>query len=1574
MICAFDCASDKAWPFVMSSLSNVSLPKPKDWQDFERKVRDLFAWVLADPNTQMNGRTGQPQHGVDIWGHRNEDRARLVGIQCKNSNDPITAVELETELEKATQFEPGIAEFILVTTAPRDATIQKKARQLTKARAQSARPILIAVWGWQDVEEHAAKYDRVWQAFCPTYNPYAERVRQDILARLDKIENQLIGKGQDPHSGAAASTGIQETLGIARTFGLKVKRFIDEYLISDTGVVPFGGRERELQCLDAWLSDENAASRMLVSAPAGLGKSALLVQWMKSLQDHGVVAEAGWNLVFVPISIRVGTSRPVDFWGGLAQRLAEITGTPIPPDAIQNGDALKDVVHGQLEAIASAKKQTLVIIDGLDEALQGTFDSSFIPSGIPQTLRILLSARWQVGDVDSAGWLRRLEWDRNIRSAKLELACLNREAVADVLLKLGAPADMLAYQQHLVERLSDLTKGEPILVRYYAEDLWDLSHDRARISIGDLDSLKPGFHNYFARWMSYQERLWSAEGIVDAGDTADSVLSILAFALGPLESRDLLDLMKAIHLRDDLIAEHRLLQPLRRFILGNGKPESGYVLCHPKVGEYLQAERFGARAATLRRALAIWGLNHLRDLNADRIEPHEASLYALQFLRGHFENAGLRATEWAELAENGWRRAWEHFEGVPRGFASDVQAAWNRLRREADQTSTVGARWRCALVLSSIRSIGINTPDELLCAAVTYGLLSIRQAVHFAEMGRSDAEAAWLLSQLSHLRVVSTAQSAALISTALDKARSCRDQKSRAQALASLTPHLVNEQKACALSDALTTAKATGDENTHAQVLASLAPHLSPEQSAEALAAASTFGFEAYRAKVLASLAPHLPPEQLAQALVVARSIDYEPYRVEALMSLVPHLAGEQRARALSDAFAAVNAIGADFSCEGVVAFVAPYLSPEQLSNMLARAKAIRYGMDRAVALASLGPHLSPEQLAEALGAAESIDDAQARAKALAALAAYLAPEQKAEVLSDALAAVKAIFNEVYRSVGLAFVAPHLLPEQLAEALAAAKAIGDEKSRALALASLAPRLSSEHVAEALAAARTIGDEQDRAAALKSLAPHLLPQQLAEALAATKAIVNDRHRVAALGWLAPYLLPEQLAEALAIAKATGNEDYRAWALLHLAWHLSQEQLAEAFAVAMALGDEASRVKALFYFAWNRSPEQLAQALAAAKAIGNESSRAALLQRLAQYLPPEEKTETLAEALATAKAISDEGLRALVLNSLASDLAPEQIAEAIAAAEAINGRDIRARALASLARYLSLEQLAEALAGAKAISNERDRAHALTSLAPHLAPEQKAEALSHALAAVMATKHEVFRAGELKSLIPHLLPEQLAEVLTAAEANSSEPFFRVKALESLAPYLPPELIAEALAATKTIDDRWNPAEAVASLAPRLSPDQLGEAFAAAKAIGSGWGRADALESLAPHLSPEQLAEALTATMTIDDDYRRATALGSLAPHLSPEQLAEALTIAKQIANDQARATALESLAPHVLPIQYTPLLNCVMETAARLNRGQALKAISKSLHISAALAGAEGLEGIHRAINDTARWYP
>jgi hypothetical protein len=535
-------------------------------------------------------------------------------------------------------------------------------------------------------------------------------------------------------------------LGIARIFRTRTRAFSDEYLVSETGPVPFGGRDTELRRLDDWLLDPNTSPRMVVTAPAGRGKSALLVRWMKALQEGGVCGQNGWQLAFMPVSIRVGSNRPEVFYEGLARRLAEITGEELPSDAIRDADGFRYAVRDILDRIAISDRRVIVVLDGLDEALQGSFDPSILPTVLPWNVRVLLSARWQVGDNDSRGWLVRLGWDCGVRVACLELDRLKADAIADVLVKLGAPVDIIPREPSLVARLAQLPEGEALLVKYYAEDLWGLAGKGASITRADLDNMKPGFDRYFKRWFERQDELWQEEGIDPA--KVDEVLQILAFALGPLVQVDISALMKRIHHAKGLIAPDRLLRPLRRFVFGDGKRNSGYVLSHPKIGDYLQNERFAALADELRRGFAAWGQAHLDDLNAGQISAEKASSYVLQFLPQHLTDVGATADDFMKMVEDGWRRAWEQFEGGERGFAATVQAASDALRRDG-QNLRLGARWRCALTLSSLKSLGQNVPSELALAAAKRGVITPRQAAHFAELKGPCEEGVTLLAGLA---------------------------------------------------------------------------------------------------------------------------------------------------------------------------------------------------------------------------------------------------------------------------------------------------------------------------------------------------------------------------------------------------------------------------------------------------------------------------------------------------------------------------------------------------------------------------------------------------------------------------------------------------------------------------------------------------------------------------------------------------------------------------------------------------------------------------------------------------------
>lgn len=131
---------------------NFRLPIPQNWQDFESICQKLWSEIWNDPTCQKNGRQGQAQHGVDVFGMPIYTK-RYAGVQCKDKDETLGSKleenELKKECDKATKFVPNISSFTLATTSPRDASIQKVAREINENREF---PFFVQVWSWDDIQ------------------------------------------------------------------------------------------------------------------------------------------------------------------------------------------------------------------------------------------------------------------------------------------------------------------------------------------------------------------------------------------------------------------------------------------------------------------------------------------------------------------------------------------------------------------------------------------------------------------------------------------------------------------------------------------------------------------------------------------------------------------------------------------------------------------------------------------------------------------------------------------------------------------------------------------------------------------------------------------------------------------------------------------------------------------------------------------------------------------------------------------------------------------------------------------------------------------------------------------------------------------------------------------------------------------------------------------------------------------------------------------------------------------------------------------------------------------------------
>ncbi|MEH3122801.1 MAG: hypothetical protein PGN16_12610 [Sphingomonas phyllosphaerae] len=166
---------------------------PKDWATFEDLCHALFKKVWNDPLAQKNGRRGQAQHGVDVFGSVNGDRKSYRGVQCKgkdaNYGSEAKLPEILAEVGKAENFTPTLEHWIFATTAPVDGALQKAARELSAER----KPIglfSIDVLGWEEIQALIAEHPELIQEFYPEHANHIPQVIEALKA-LPSLETKL---------------------------------------------------------------------------------------------------------------------------------------------------------------------------------------------------------------------------------------------------------------------------------------------------------------------------------------------------------------------------------------------------------------------------------------------------------------------------------------------------------------------------------------------------------------------------------------------------------------------------------------------------------------------------------------------------------------------------------------------------------------------------------------------------------------------------------------------------------------------------------------------------------------------------------------------------------------------------------------------------------------------------------------------------------------------------------------------------------------------------------------------------------------------------------------------------------------------------------------------------------------------------------------------------------------------------------------------------------------------------------------------------------------------------------------
>lgn len=173
------------------------LRKPENWDDFESLCKKLWGEIWGCKEIKKNGRKGQSQNGVDIYGIPNGEKT-YFGIQCKGkdeySHKQLSINEINNEIELAKKFKPPLKKFYFTTTGNKDSKIEEYIR-LKDIENREQKLFEVHLFSWEDIvdliDENKETHD--WYLNLQKY-----KIKSDVSISFQNNESEL--KGTVPFS------------------------------------------------------------------------------------------------------------------------------------------------------------------------------------------------------------------------------------------------------------------------------------------------------------------------------------------------------------------------------------------------------------------------------------------------------------------------------------------------------------------------------------------------------------------------------------------------------------------------------------------------------------------------------------------------------------------------------------------------------------------------------------------------------------------------------------------------------------------------------------------------------------------------------------------------------------------------------------------------------------------------------------------------------------------------------------------------------------------------------------------------------------------------------------------------------------------------------------------------------------------------------------------------------------------------------------------------------------------------------------------------------------------------------
>jgi LuxR family transcriptional regulator, maltose regulon positive regulatory protein len=242
-------------------------------------------------------------------------------------------------------------------------------------------------------ERRQASDDGYWYAYRRqgkhVHKRYVGRSDQLTLARLEELTRNLYESSSLSESDMTKSRSIPQPRRVPTTAPLLTAKLQPPRL--RTGLIP---RERLLRLLDAG----SECTLMIISAPAGYGKTTLVNQWITSRTKMGNVSDFVW------LSLDAGDADPARFWRYFItacqhfhpsvgqDALALLHTATLPPFELPSQEALltivlNDLIHYQCKGVLILEDYHLIMTPQIQDAMV------FFVEHLPVELHLILMTR-----------------------------------------------------------------------------------------------------------------------------------------------------------------------------------------------------------------------------------------------------------------------------------------------------------------------------------------------------------------------------------------------------------------------------------------------------------------------------------------------------------------------------------------------------------------------------------------------------------------------------------------------------------------------------------------------------------------------------------------------------------------------------------------------------------------------------------------------------------------------------------------------------------------------------------------------------------------------------------------------------------------------------------------------------------------------------------------------------------------------------------------------------------------------------------------------------------------------------